>query len=149
VLVQASAGFGLTASRIACGARVLALLNRSAMAVSREGDGIVSVHASIKSPPTGCVAGTPAGARVNTDSRPDGGRFDALVNDVAIQRSPSVHGDCAISRLVEPLSPAISRRNSRSDSAVAFGRVRPLASSQVRGASGFPSSGFSVALTMP
>src|SRR5690349_839549 len=105
VLVQAAVGFGLTANRIACGALVLALLNRNAIAVSREGAGIVSVQASIKSPPIACVVGSPAAAATNTDNRPDGGRFDTLVNDGAIHRSPSLHGDCAISSVVEPLSP--------------------------------------------
>src|SRR5215203_430863 len=103
VVLQATAGFGLTANRMACGALVLALLNRSAIAVSRDGAGMVSVQASISNPPTGCVVENPAGARISAENRPDGGRVDALVNDVAIQRSPSVHGDCAISRFVDPL----------------------------------------------
>jgi len=46
----------------------------------------------------------------------------------------------AKNNVVDPLSPAISRRRRTSASAAAFGRVRPVASSQVRGASRLPSS---------
>ena len=48
VVVHGCAGFGLTASRMTCGARALALLKRSAIAVSRVGAGIVSVQASMR-----------------------------------------------------------------------------------------------------